>query len=780
MRSSFTIMLLGLLCISISSQAQWISFDKESTSLQNPVVKIISSNSNKTILEINISGVMIEEISTKTSIFQQVGFMSDKFTTEEGKPEVPYISKTLAIPNDASISYEIIEASGIEIIKNILLPPARKSWVEGSLEPEYLISENIYKSAISFPEEKVGIGEPVIFRDFRISRISIFPAQYNSQTKELRVIKKLKIQINYGNQPTVNIKTTPLRKISPSFASLYKATIFNYQNVLDEKYGGREDGDEVLLLITPDEFYENLGEYIQWKKQSGYNVIVTKFSDIGANASNPITIRDYIADVYENSENPPTYVVFVGDSQDFPYKIAVYPDYSFPDEDYFVKVDGEDFIPDMFVGRISVQTRNTLDVILNKFIKYEKEPYLDEPAWFKKAICCSNNAYESQVTTKEYTADLMLNEGEFTLVNEYMSDDHWESDCTYNNTDVLEAINEGRSFLNYRGEGWFSGWWANCTPLQLEDLDYLENGMKLPFVTSIGCGVSMFNGTNGNSFGERWLKMGTIENPRGAINFVGPTSNTHTTYNNYLDKGIYIGIFREKSATTPGQALLRGKMNVYDQFGVADTDTEYQFRVYCDLGDPSTRIWTTTPTQLIVSHPASISLNSSSCMVHVNNSDINFHSVNVNLSGKDFSTNQKTNAAGNATFEFTPTQVDTLQITVTGTNIKPYFNSIKIIDDNSITDVENEMDEIKNMPNPFTTTTEISYFIKKPSNVVLNIYNIQGKLIRSLENDYKTGGKYTNLWDGKDNAGVAISSGVYFLSLQTNSDVKTLRMIKLD
>ncbi|MEZ5196606.1 MAG: C25 family cysteine peptidase [Bacteroidales bacterium] len=132
----------------------------------------------------------------------------------------------------------------------------------------------------------------------------------------------------------------------------------------------------------------------------------------------------------------------------------------------------------------------------------------------------------------------MIVDGGFT-VDTMMSD----PGCTYSNTDVVNAINEGRSYLNYRGEGWTTGWWATCTPMTNTQVSGLANGQKFTFVTSIGCGVAMF--ASGESFGETWLELGTISNPRGAAAFIGPAGNTHTTYNNKIDKGIYVGMLKK-------------------------------------------------------------------------------------------------------------------------------------------------------------------------------------------------------------------------------------------
>ena len=378
------------------------------------------------------------------------------------------------------------------------------------------------------------------------------------------------------------------RPIAPSFGQLYKDLIFNYQSVLEDSYGGKEDGHELMLCIMPDDFYDSFLPYAEWKRQSGIDIHITKFSDIGANSSNPDIIRNHISDAYFNWEVPPTHALLVGDADLIPY----YTSSGYIDENYYVEIEGSDYFPDVMLGRFTNQSDYTLQVMVNKFQKYEQTPYIADTDWFKKGICCSNDAYPSQVETKEFAAERMLIDGGFTSVDEMMSD----PGCTYNNNDVTNAINEGRSFLNYRGEGWTSGWWASCTPYTVSQVSNLSNGEKFTFVTSIGCGVAMFG--SGESFGEAWMELGTLSQPRGGACFIGPAGNTHTTYNNKIDKGIYVGMFQE-GLDTSGQGFLRGKLYLYNVYGT-DPYVEYHYKIYCILGDPSMHIWKDVPLELML------------------------------------------------------------------------------------------------------------------------------------------------------------------------------------
>jgi hypothetical protein len=122
-----------------------------------------------------------------------------------------------------------------------------------------------------------------------------------------------------------------------------------------------------------------------------------------------------------------------------------------------------------------------LQVMVDKFMRYERYPNTSEVQWYKKGTVCSNNAYQSQVETKRFAAQRMLQDGGFVSVDTMMS--NWQ--CTYDENDIVTAINNGRSFLNYRGEGWDDGWHANCYYFNSSYVNGLNNTNKLTFVTSI-------------------------------------------------------------------------------------------------------------------------------------------------------------------------------------------------------------------------------------------------------------------------------------------------------
>jgi len=85
----------------------------------------------------------------------------------------------------------------------------------------------------------------------------------------------------------------------------------------------------------------------------------------------------------------------------------------------------------------------------------------------------------------------------------------------------------------------------------------------------------------------------------------------------------------------------------------------------------------------------------------------------------------------------------------------------------------------QNYPNPFNPETKIRYAIPEQGHVTLRIYNIHGQLIRTLQDANQSPGRYEKIWDGNNDFGSKVSSGVYFYQLLSNSFTQVRKMILL-
>lgn len=85
----------------------------------------------------------------------------------------------------------------------------------------------------------------------------------------------------------------------------------------------------------------------------------------------------------------------------------------------------------------------------------------------------------------------------------------------------------------------------------------------------------------------------------------------------------------------------------------------------------------------------------------------------------------------------------------------------------------------QNYPNPFNPATYIKYQLPKESKVVINIYNILGQQVRKLVDARQVAGVYSIEWDGKNNAGQAVASGLYIYRMEAKDFVHQRKMMLL-
>jgi hypothetical protein len=80
-------------------------------------------------------------------------------------------------------------------------------------------------------------------------------------------------------------------------------------------------------------------------------------------------------------------------------------------------------------------------------------------------------------------------------------------------------------------------------------------------------------------------------------------------------------------------------------------------------------------------------------------------------------------------------------------------------------------------PNPFKPETSISYSVERGGNVSVRIFSVGGQLVRSLREEYATAGTHEVRWNGKDDGGRQVSSGIYFVNVKQGSEASTTRVV---
>jgi hypothetical protein len=90
----------------------------------------------------------------------------------------------------------------------------------------------------------------------------------------------------------------------------------------------------------------------------------------------------------------------------------------------------------------------------------------------------------------------------------------------------------------------------------------------------------------------------------------------------------------------------------------------------------------------------------------------------------------------------------------------------------------------QNYPNPFNPSTLIPFtiygsrfIVHSPIHTTLKIYNILGKKVRTLVDEPRRAGYYEVIWDGKDDSGKEVSSGIYFYQLRAGNFIETKKLV---
>jgi len=597
-------------------------------------IAVLSSTPYETILEIKFPLVQEKDINSNSF---RMGSLET--VIRKDYPPVPYVAGIIAVSDRGGYTGEILKTDEYSV----------------KLDNPINLAEKTY------PEQQLALDTPQILRDFRILRFTFFPLRYNSETNELSVAKRAIISIRRTRAKGENEKLPARNTISRSFYPVYKSSILNF------KFLKRPvSSDILLLLITPDYYYDYMLPFVEWKEKTGMMTKMVKFSEIGSNPTAD-DIRAYILNAYISWPHPPDYFLAVGDAGIFPTKYTVdYASYgTYVNDNYFVALDGpNDIFPDILGARLPQQNSFELQTMINKIINYESSPYMAETTWYNRAVMIASDEYPSQPATKRWVGDRFLDYGY----------EHIDSIYARNYTNaysmrvhITTAINEGRGFLNYRGPGWDSGWAANFGWFfTISNVQTLNNGRKLPVVTSIGCGVAKFD--EYNCFAEQWLRNGTPTSEKGAVSFFGPTWITHTRHNNKMDRGIYKGILQENLISL-GEVALRGKLNMYEICGMNDT-TVTEMNEYLVLGDPTLLLKTRVPESIFVSHPSFVPL-CQSIPFRVTVNDAKGPVPGAFVCAKMdtvFHTSGITDSSGILTLTIFPTQVDTIFVSVVAQN----------------------------------------------------------------------------------------------------------------
>ena len=594
---------------------------------------------------------------------------------QKGQPDIPNICRSIIIPDTTKMKIEIINAEYQEI-NNIKIAPSKGNLLR-SVNPEdvpYEFAES-YQEDNYFPGQLAKLREPYILRDFRGQVIELYPIQYNPIQKTMRHYNQITIKITPDGTDNINTlqRENLPQKIDTNYKQIYQKRFINYG--MQGRYDPIEEQGN-MLIITYDEFRDNMQEYVDWKTLQGIPTEIVNVSTIGDADDIKLFIKEYYFD-FDLS-----FVLLVGDSEQVPTNIIGGGAAS---DNKYAYIVGDDHYPEVLIGRFSAQNNTQIQTIINRSIKYEKNPKMDVD-WFNVSTGIASN--DPRIgDDDEYDWQHMRN-----IRNKLMNYTYFRIDEFYDGSQggedesgdpteemVINAFNEGRSIINYCGHGNPAKWFT--TDFSVSDINDLENDNMLPFVVCVACRNGQFQDYD-DSFCEALLRA-TNDNtgePTGAIAVTGSSKDMlwappMDAQDAFMD--LIIGSYEDNEKHTIGGIHFNGLMHMIDEYGY---NGETESDAWNLFGDPSLLIRTEKPVEMDVQHDSEIVEGSNKFKVNISGIPRALCSISRNgdLLGSAF-----TDASGNATVRFDPVhgEFPLLDLVVTAYNKIPYTSQI-IVDVN--------------------------------------------------------------------------------------------------
>ena len=442
-----------------------------------------------------------------------------------------------------------------------------------------------------------------------VSRIINGKVDYYTDTEDRHSSYRLTIQDEVIDPDIEYVAVTDKGKKKPVF--IKRMTPWHEDN--PTKLITDTDNSANYLIITNDLLYDQALHLKELKEKNGLKSEVVKVDNIydafNYGVKSPLAIKDFLRFALNNWNQtfPLEYVVFVGDaSYNYKDKYDLVPTLMFETRKYgaaasdflYSLLSGDDDIPDVVVARIPVNTNEQLTNYINKVQKYQESPEIGE--WANTALFISGN---DAVTKEAFTNDPVFRAQNLRLLNMKLSSPVFghrlntvkngeENDPDFGGTtDLIEYFDNGVSYINFLGHGG-GGIWADVSLMNLSDIERLNNGSRLPFVSSMTCYTGAFENPGRDGLAERLI----LAEDKGAIAMLA-SSGVGWLYNDFAVEWGLLDFLWEDGITM-GQAVnlmkiyyLNNPLYYYDDGSFSTFDynvlKESMINQYNYIGDPA-------------------------------------------------------------------------------------------------------------------------------------------------------------------------------------------------
>ncbi len=668
MKKLFLLFTVILFSTFLFAKNNWIQI----TNSQNKTsFKLLSTTQTETIIKLSINAYKLNKVTTPNGDEYTVEIDKGSSILSKSNPDVPSISQSIIIPDNATMQIDVENSNFIEI-NNISIAPSKGNLLR-TVDPSTINYEygNSYNQNAFYPNKLSKLNNPYIFRNFRGQVVKFFPIQYNPVTKTLRIYTEIIVKITPKNyNSTINTFTRTKNQnisITQEFNQIYKQHFINYSTFNTRYSPLSENGN--LLIICASNYMSEMQDFVNWKREKGINTEIVDISTIGNTTT---AIQNYISNYYTN--NGLSDVLLVGDAA----QITTNDVSGGGADNVYGYLSGNDHYPEVIIGRFSAESTTNVETQVKRIIYYEKT-LANGASWLNHFSLVGSQAGPGD--DNEYDYEHLRNMGTdltgftYTSNSEMFDGSQGGLDASGDPTPSIVAndINAGTGLMLYTGHGSDTQWVSS--EFSVSDVNNLTNKNELPFIYTVSCVVGNFVGQT--CFCEAWMRATDGVDPTGAISIFGSTINQSwdppmIAQDEMID--ILTESYTNNIKRTFGGIGINGCLQMNDE--TSDWDMIDTWTIF---GDPTLMIRTMDPTNMTVSHNSTLPIG------------VNTFTVDCNVEDALISLTKETNGnveilgtgvinGGSVNISFTAfTQLDTMLVTVTAFNKVTYQAEVPVI-----------------------------------------------------------------------------------------------------
>ncbi len=362
----------------------------------SPNATLISANNQAISLSFEIANIDRQSINFNGESFDSLTIVGEGTTYEYGKPILPSVSRFVIVPPTAGLEL-VVSADDPERERIDNLPIICTEEGLGTTE----LGAGNGNSDI-YPSVLAEMSEPFIIRGVRLVKITTYPVRFERSSNSYLHYSNIVTEIRLNDNQPINPVLQPTRRNrSKEFLQFIQALAINGDLV------GRDDPDidsEPLytghyLLAIHENCVEYVAPFIEWRRKAGYKVDILSIPNNISRTERDVKelIQERYDEYLDAGIDPFEYLLIVGDRSTYngiaengnwiieSYNgSTVWPHYARHADYLYGCLEGDDDYPDVAICRMPAGDANRLNIAVGRTLAYEAEPYMEDTDWFTR------------------------------------------------------------------------------------------------------------------------------------------------------------------------------------------------------------------------------------------------------------------------------------------------------------------------------------------------------------------------------------------------------------